>query len=356
MHGLFYNFRQNFIWQRQRNSMIELDGSEGGGQILRSALALSAITGRPFKLSNIRGGRPNPGLRPQHLTGVRAAASLCNAKVHGATIGSKELEFYPGKLRAGNFEFDVGTAGAITLVLQTILPIALHAPDECRFKIAGGTNVAWAPTIEYVQHVLFPLLTKFGLRASMRVLAHGFYPAGGGLVQLSVRPSKLSKIKLDRAGRFTEIGVWTVASDRLKRAQVCERAIRAFSDEIITDGAHIKSSIKYVQSRSDGFSMLGTLKSAQTILGQDLLGKRGIRTEQLGAECAHLLNGLRQSNVTVDKFMGDQLMIYAALAGSGHYVAPQITEHMRTNRTVIEAFLPIKIKFKEKEVFISPLP
>src|SRR3989344_3672879 len=160
--------------------MILIDGSygEGGGQIIRTAIAMSAIEQVPIKITNIRANRSNPGLQAQHITGLKAAAELCDAKITGAKLGSTELTFEPNKIRFGKFKFDVGTAGAITLVLQTIIPIAAFAPSKTKFEIIGGTNVSWSPTIEYFQNIFCDYAEKFNLLIDVNIEKYGFYPTG----------------------------------------------------------------------------------------------------------------------------------------------------------------------------------
>src|SRR3989304_5720066 len=166
--------------------MLTIDGGygEAGGQILRTAVALSAIKKLPIKVVNIRAKRPEPGLKAQHLVGIQAAAKLCNAKLTGASLGSTEITFDPGKIKTGGFKFDVGTAGAITLVLQTLVPIASVAPGKVKLEIKGGTTVAWSPPIEYFQNIYCDYLEKMGILVNSEVVRHGFCPKGGGVVKV----------------------------------------------------------------------------------------------------------------------------------------------------------------------------
>src|SRR2546422_7725548 len=167
--------------------MIEVDGSygEGGGQVLRTAVALAAVLSKEIHVFNIRAGRAEPGLRPQHMTGVKAAADLCSANLQGLEVGATEFVFKPGKLRAGTFRFDVGTAGSVTLVLQTLMPILAFSPGTVQLEIAGGTDVKWSPPIDYLRLVTLPLLERMSFHASILVSRRGHYPKGGGIVRLT---------------------------------------------------------------------------------------------------------------------------------------------------------------------------
>src|SRR5436309_9372853 len=177
--------------------MIEVDGSfgEGGGQVLRTAVALAAVLSKEIHVFNIRAGRAEPGLRPQHMTGVKAAAELCSANLQGLEVGATEFVFKPGRLRAGTFRFDVGTAGSVTLVLQTLMPMIAFAPGPVQLEITGGTDVKWSPPIDYVRLVTLPILKKIGYLGDLEIVRRGHYPKGGGLVRFSTRgPSTLQAL------------------------------------------------------------------------------------------------------------------------------------------------------------------
>src|SRR5213593_559478 len=183
--------------------MIEVDGSfgEGGGQVLRTAVALAAVLSKEIHVFNIRAGRAEPGLRPQHMTGVKAAAELCSANLQGMEVDATEFVFKPGKLRTGNFRFDVGTAGSVTLVLQTLMPILAFAPGAVQLEIAGGTDVKWSPPIDYVRLVTLPILKKIGYQGDLETVRRGHYPKGGGLVRFSTRGhSKLHSMNHEKPG------------------------------------------------------------------------------------------------------------------------------------------------------------
>src|SRR5207249_8391108 len=188
--------------------MIEVDGSfgEGGGQVLRTAVALAAVLSKEIHVFNIRAGRAEPGLRPQHMTGVKAAADLCSANLQGLEVGATEFVFKPGKLRAGSFRFDVGTAGSVTLVLQTLMPMLAFAPGPVQLDIVGGTDVKWSPPIDYIRLVTLPILKKIGYNGHLETVRRGHYPKGGGLVRFSTQgPSKLQPLTNDKPGSISRI-------------------------------------------------------------------------------------------------------------------------------------------------------
>src|SRR6267143_1943877 len=191
-----------------RRKMIEVDGSfgEGGGQVLRTAVALAAVLSKEIRVFNIRAGRSEPGIRPQHMAGVKAAAELCSGNLPGLEIGATEFVFKPGKLRAGTFRFDVGTAGSVTLVLQTLMPILAFAPGPVKLEIMGGTDVKWSPPIDYVRLVTLPILRKIGYQGDLELVRRGHYPKGGGLVKFSTGgPSKLQPLIREKSGSVSKI-------------------------------------------------------------------------------------------------------------------------------------------------------
>ena len=174
--------------------MIKIDGSEGGGQLLRTALSLSAITQNPFGMTNIRGAREKGGLKPQHLEGVKAISKICNSEVKGAKLESKDLVFKPEKISGGDYKIDIGTAGSITLILQTLIPALLYADKKTSLEIKGGTDVKWSPSFDYFYNVPMRFLEMFGVDAKLELISRGFYPKGNGLVKFEIYPNKNFKI------------------------------------------------------------------------------------------------------------------------------------------------------------------
>src|SRR2546425_9687555 len=268
--------------------MIEVDGSfgEGGGQVLRTAVALAAVLSKGTHVFNIRAGRAEPGIRPQHMTGVKAAAELCSANLQGLEVGSTEFVFKPGKLRAGAFKFDVGTAGSVTLVLQTLMPILAFAPGSVQLEITGGTDVRWSPPIDYLRLVILPILRKIGFLGDLEIVRRGHYPKGGGLVRFSTRgPSMLQPLTNSDSGPISKIYGMSHATALPKH--VAERQAPA-ARKCLEDAKLPSPSIdlEVVDDRRQLGPGSGIVFSAEmqngSILGSDDLGERGKPAEEVG--------------------------------------------------------------------------
>ncbi|UCG95879.1 MAG: RNA 3'-terminal phosphate cyclase [archaeon] len=327
--------------------MIDVDGSylEGGGQILRTSLALSAVTGNPCRIFNIRKGRPKPGLKPQHQKAVETVARICNAQVKGNRIGSVKVEFIPGSITGGKFDVDIGTAGSITLLLHALIPPLLHANQDSEINLTGGTNVLWSPTTDFFRHVFCSFIDRMGVNIRMDVRKHGFYPRGGGKVRLRIQPNtKLKTLSLTRRGRMERIDIWSISSKDLKEKRVAERQLEAFREVLRVKG---HEHLVYVDALSTGTSVHAHAHYSNTKLGADFLGERGKPAEKIGRECALLLKGQMDSGACLDKWMADQILPYMALAGGDRIYVAEVTDHCRSNMWVIEKFLPVKFTTEE---------
>jgi len=322
---------------------IEIDGryGEGGGQVLRTAVSLSAVTGKPCRIFNIRAGRPNPGLAAQHLAGVKAAAQLCNAGLEGARIGSQEVRFQPREIRGGSYHVSVGTAGAVTLVLQALVPIALRAGEQTTLEIEGGTDVAWSPLIDYFTHVHCYHLKKMGVQIEVEALRRGFYPRGGGRVRVRVQPwaGPPGPIQLTERGQVEAIDISDVAGKALRKARVAERQLEGFKSAWRGKYPLGQAHQLYVDSANPGTSFHAHAHCKRSGLGACSIGRRGKRAEAVGREAAELLLEELASGAAVDRWMADQLIPYLGLYG-GTIRTSRITEHIRTNIWVTERFLP----------------
>jgi len=270
--------------------MIEIDGSggEGGGQIVRTAIGLSAVTEKPVRIYNIRAGRCNPGLQAQHLTGIKACAEMCNAKTLGDEKGCTEIIFRPGKIKAGKYKIDVGTAGAVTLVLQTLILPSIHADGEVELEITGGTDVKWSPSYDYFQHIFCDFLKKIGIEIFVEIWQYGFYPKGGGKVFVNIKPCKeFKKLDLIERGEFKRIDVWSIASENLKKANVAERQVKGAKNFL--NEKFENENILYVPSKSTGSAIHIHAHYENCKIGVSSLGEIGKPAEAIGKECAELL-------------------------------------------------------------------
>jgi RNA 3'-terminal phosphate cyclase (GTP) len=323
--------------------LIEIDGSycEGGGQILRTAVALAGVTGKETRIFNIRASRDPPGLKRQHLTGILAAVKICNALVEGAEIGSKEVVFRPDTINSGKYKIDIGTAGSVTLLLQTLVPITIFSDKKIVLNITGGTNVQWSPSIDYYSGVFLYFLKEMGIETKMEILRYGFYPKGGGKIRFEVLPWKeKKKIDLTERGEKKKIKTISVATHHLKNAEVAERQIRGFRRVLSCE-----KETKYVDSYSIGSSITGTAHFENSRMGSSVLGERGKKAEIVGREAAEGLKKEIESNAVLDKYMGDQIIPYLGLVG-GKIKVSEITDHLKSNIWVTEKFLPVKFKIK----------
>jgi len=325
--------------------VILVDGSqgEGGGQVLRTAVALSAITGKACRIENIRAGRPNPGLAASHATALRAAAAACSASLSGVEVGSSAVEFHPGTITAGKYAFDVGTAGALTLVLQTLVPIALQAPAESTFELRGGTDVPWSPPMDYFEHILCWWLRMMGAEVRLITRRRGFYPKGGGLVYVVVQPARsLRPLPTLAVTPLGDVHVESLASESLKNSRVAERQVEGFRREF---GGHVDHRIEYLDTYSFGSILHAHAHTGDTKLGANSLGRRGVRAEDVGAEAARELRKELEAAATLDIYMSDQILLYAALAsGPSTFTAREVSGHAATTMSLIPQFLPCRFE------------
>ena len=335
--------------------MITIDGGQGeaGGQILRTAIALSAITKKPVKVTNIRKARCNPGLAQQHLMGAKIAGEFCNAKVSGLKIGSMEVEFTPSETNFADKKIDIGTAGSVALLLQTLTPILVFTDKQITLDIIGGTDVKWSPSMLYYQNIFCEYLLMMGVEVETEILKYGFYPKGGGRAKVTFKPFKeLHTVNLLDRGKFERIDMRGAVSEQLKNAKVLERMVGSFEKNIGT--AVTKKNIFYVPSLSPGCSLHAHAHYTNAKLGATVLGERGKSAEKVGEEVAAELKASMDSGATVDKFMADQLLVFMALAeGKSSARVEEITNHCRTNISVCEQMLGCRFAIDEKEKIIE---
>lgn len=327
--------------------MLEIDGSygEGGGQILRSAVALAALTGQEMKISNIRAKRDRPGLAAQHLAAVRGVASLCDGEF-SAEVGSTELEFRPGKVQGGAHRIDVGTAGSVTLVLQASLLASMKAEKGTELEVIGGTNVRMSPPIDYYSSVLLPLLSKMGVEVRLELLQRGFYPRGGGRVKAIVVPSTPRPVVLEERGPLTELGGTAFTQDLPDH--VAERMSNAVRKRFL--GSELKIHMERTSGLSPGAGIALHARFRDTVLGADALGERGVPSEKVGDSAALRLKEELDGPGTLDVHAADQLVAYLALAdGPSSFVVREVTEHLRTQMWLLPQFLDVRFDVSELE-------
>jgi RNA 3'-terminal phosphate cyclase (ATP) len=320
--------------------VLEIDGSmgEGGGQILRVSVALSTILGKPIRIDNIRRRRSPPGLRPQHKTAVAALARMSNAAVKGLTIGSTRLTFAPGKLTGGRCFFDTGTAGSVSLILQSLLPVMALSTRRFHVEVCGGTNNPLAPPVDYLQGVLLPTVSQMGLKASIQLLKRGFYPRGGGVVRAEVEPvEQLTPLTLTEYKATQQIAGVSYSS-RLP-CHIVERMAESARKTLAAAGHQdVQIRLECLQppdgrcARDPGTGILLVAHLLpHGVLGSDSLGQLGKPAEQVGWEAASNLTQQLAVASPVDKFLGDQLIIYMALAsGVSTIRVSELTSHTVT--------------------------
>jgi len=334
--------------------MIEIDGSygEGGGQVLRTAIAMSAVTQQPTRIVNIRSRRPNPGLAPSHIVSVEAVAQIADAEVDGLLPGSKEVVFRPRQLTGGDFEFDVGTAGSISLVLQACLIPAILSRRSVKLDIKGGTDVRWSPPIDYVRLVNLQILSMMGVSCDLEVLSRGFYPEGGGHVAVEVSPApRLDPLQLTSTGNVLSIGGVAFAQN-LPEHVVSRTKHAAMKSLVDMPSVRVESDLRKGHSTGAGIVLAARCENA--ILGESMLGERGIRAERLGEDCASSLIETIRSGATVDEHMLDQILPYLALAdGQSIVLAEEITQHAETNMRIIERFLGRRFETERREKLVE---
>jgi len=313
--------------------MKEIDGSygEGGGQIVRTAVALAAVTGTSIRVSKIRQGRPKPGLAPQHAQAILALAGICSAKAAGIVPGSSEITFEPGRIKGGSYSVDIGTAGSITLLVQCLLPTMISADGPITLTAVGGTDVRWSPTIDYFRSVFLPALREFGAQVKLEGSRRGYYPRGGGLVVLTVTPGSLkpAHLKPQDEGVVQGISHCSNLPEHVARRQA-ESATAA-----LKDAGHIgKIAMEVFKEISTGSGI--TLWRGHK--GSSALGERCMRAEDVGKAAAQEIIAELSSPAAVDTHLADQLIPYLALAG-GNYTVRQISKHASTNIWTARQFL-----------------
>ena len=330
--------------------MIDIDGSqgEGGGQILRTALALSMITGESVRFSNIRAGRKKPGLMRQHLTSVQAAAEISQADVSGAAIGARELIFKPGSIRAGDYFFAIGTAGSTSLVFQTVLPALMLADGPSQLSFEGGTHNSMAPPYDFLAEVFLPVLQKIGLRVDTQLERCGFYPAGGGRWTASIQPeSTLHALQLTERGEVLEraaVAMWANLP-----GHIAQRELTTVAASLNWPGACLQYCELPAPQPGPGNYLKLRLICEHTTEVFSTFGELGISAERVARKSIKAMQRYLAANVPVGEHLADQLLLPMALAGAGRFLTLPLSQHTLTNISVIERFLPVRFNVKVLE-------
>ncbi len=330
--------------------MVIIDGSlgEGGGQVLRTSLSLSMITGETLSIVNIRTKRSKPGLMRQHLTAVKAAEEICGARVDGDFAGSTELEFKPGRIRHGDYAFSIATAGSATLVLQTVLPALLSTAGESHLRLAGGTHNPLAPPFDFLDRTFLPLLRRMGASASARLLRYGFYPAGGGLLEVDAKGcaswSRLSLLERKGETRLSSLCLYSsLPSSIAKREQevLQQRLPLAASAIQRVDSPGPGNAAMVVACSGEGDETLEEVFTA--------FAEKRIAAEKVAEQVAAEVSAYCRSAAVLGYHSADQILLYMALAGGGEFTTTLLSRHAQTNMQVIQSFLPLHFVTRETD-------
>jgi RNA 3'-terminal phosphate cyclase (ATP) len=348
--------------------MLEIDGSEqsGSGTIVRDAVPFCILTGEEIHLRNIRAKRDKPGLRPQHVKVLEAAAGLCGGKLAGGTVGSKEIWFYPGKaIKGGAFNWDIGTAGSTAMLALSLIPLGLFAEARSTYTMTGGLFQDFAPSLFHFKHVLLPTVRKMGVEAEVRIIQPGYVPKGGGRIEVEIMPVKgtLHPLNLVSQGRIAEMrGI--ALSSQLKERNVSERMGRECQKALKGRGYHPEIDILYDEREKPGFERVSIQPGAALaiwaetetgcLIGADMAGARGRTAEFIGKQTALDLVTDLGSGATVDRHLADQVIPFAALAkGTSTFRIPSVTEHVEARLWLVEKILGAKSRIRENLVTIE---
>ena len=326
--------------------MITIDGSfgEGGGQILRSSLALSAITGEPVRIENVRANRSKPGLLRQHLTALNAVTEICGGHASGAELGSSEITLRPGTVRPGNYLFSVGSAGSANLVLQTVLPVLLHLGQPSKITVQGGTHNPSSPPFDFLTECFFPALRKIGYAVDGHLNAYGFYPAGGGEIVTEVGASN-DLCAFEHLERGEEVSRSLEALISNLPGDIAKRELETAS-KILGINYETGCSFRSTDSRGPGNALFGRLEyeSGTTLMAQ--FGQKGVSAEQVAKRLAKQMKTFAASSATIDHHLADQLLLPMALAKGGAFTTLRPSLHTMTNAEIIRKFTRCDTSFE----------
>ena len=321
--------------------MLELDGANGGGQLLRSALTLALCTGTGFTMRGIRAGRSRPGLMRQHLTCVQAACAISSGQATGATLGSTELRFVPGTVAAGDFNFALGTAGSTMLVLQTLLPALWQTGAPSRLRLEGGTHNPLAPSADFIQHAYLPAMRRLGACADLTLESHGFYPAGGGVVVASIEPcARLDVAAFHQRGALLSVEATALLSALSVTIGQRELAVLGQRLGLDEDQLHLRSVRPAIGPGNAVTVRVAHADHVELFTGY---GERGVSAEKVAERLAAHVKHYLDSQACIGEHLADQLLLPMALAGGGEFTTCTASDHLRTNAALIEKFVAVEI-------------
>ncbi|QDQ27005.1 RNA 3'-terminal phosphate cyclase [Chitinimonas arctica] len=333
--------------KKLQQDRIALDGSqgEGGGQVLRTALTLSMITGTPFEIEHIRAKRNKPGLLRQHLTAVQAAAAISGASVEGAEMGSQTLRFTPGPIRGGDYRFAIGTAGSCTLVLQTVLPALWFADAPSTVMVTGGTHNKAAPPADHLIRAWLPLMRRMGARQSIVLQRHGFYPAGGGEIVATTEPCP-ALLPLQLLTRGTRLDLRAEAVVAAVPGGIAQREL----DRVGAQLADVAGRVRQLPAKEGPGNIL-LIEAAHSEVTELFtgFGERGVSAEAVADQAVGQARLYLDSEAAVGEYLADQLLLPLALAGSGAFTTVAASSHLHTQAEVIEKFLPVEVAIQQLE-------
>lgn len=328
-------------------ALLNIDGSqgEGGGQIIRSSLALSMCLGKPFQITHIRANRDRPGLQPQHLTAVTSAGTIVDADIEGAEIGSRQLVFIPGEVMPGDYHFSIGTAGSTTLVLQTLLPALMMADKPSNLVLEGGTHNPFAPPYDFLVKTFLPLIQRMGPGITARLERTGFAPGGGGILHITIQPvARLKPLMLTERGKILQQSAEVLLAHLAEHIAYRELRVVASALGYAPDQLHFQ---RVESAYGPGNVVLIYVQSESITEVFSAFGERGLPAEQVAAKAVNDARHYLQSNAVVGKNLADQLLIPVALAGQGAFLTQEPSLHTITNMTVIRQFMNVEFNTRQ---------